>query len=263
MQADANITKIKNIFYSVKFFHNTLHLSDPTQNVLATEMLEAGKRLCRKTIKKKNPLKTEHIKAIYSKFTANGPMNLQDLRTFTMIVLGFCGFLRYAELSAILFGDIRFCGTYIKIFIEESKTDIYRDGKWVTISASGKQTCPVKNLTTYLERTKITEEGDLFKFIFRGISKSKKSEKLKRKNKPLSYTRTREIVMKTIKSIGLNEKSYCTHSLRSGGATLAANAGVPDRLFKRHGRWLSDKAKDMYVEDNLEELLSVTKLMGI
>ena len=70
-------------------------------------------------------------------------------------------------------------------------------------------------------------------------------------------------MMKTIKSIGLNEKSYCTHSLRSGGATLAANAGVPDRLFKRHGRWLSDKAKDMYVEDNLEELLSVTKLMGI
>ena len=29
-----------------------------------------------------------------------------------------------------------------------------------------------------------------------------------------------------------------THSLRSGGATAAANAGVPDRRFKRHGRTL-------------------------
>ena len=38
-----------------------------------------------------------------------------------------------------------------------------------------------------------------------------------------------------------------THSLRSGGASAAANAGVPDRLFKRHGRWLSDSAKDGYV----------------
>ena len=27
-----------------------------------------------------------------------------------------------------------------------------------------------------------------------------------------------------------------TPSLRSGVATAAANAGVPDRLFKRHGR---------------------------
>ena len=27
-----------------------------------------------------------------------------------------------------------------------------------------------------------------------------------------------------------------THSLRSGGALAAANAGVPDRLFKRHDR---------------------------
>ena len=70
----------------------------------------------------------------------------------------------------------------MKVFIEESKTDICRKGKWVTISASGKQT--FKNLTTYLERTKITEEGDLFKFIFRGISKSKKSENLKGRTNP-------------------------------------------------------------------------------
>ena len=34
------------------------------------------------------------------------------------------------------------------------------------------------------------------------------------------------------------------HSLRAGGATAAANAGVPDRLFKRHGRWKSESAKE-------------------
>ena len=30
------------------------------------------------------------------------------------------------------------------------------------------------------------------------------------------------------------------HSLRAGGATSAANAGIADRLFKRHGRWASE-----------------------
>ncbi|KAL5497418.1 hypothetical protein EMCRGX_G013885 [Ephydatia muelleri] len=41
------------------------------------------------------------------------------------------------------------------------------------------------------------------------------------------------------------------HSLRAGGATAAANAGVPDRLFKRHGRWKSESAKDGYVKDSV------------
>ena len=56
---------------------------------------------------------------------------------------------------------------------------------------------------------------------------------------------------------------YGTHSMRSGGASVAANAGVPDRLFKRHGRWSSDKAKAVYVKDNVERLLSVTKSMCV
>ena len=48
-------------------------------------------------------------------------------------------------------------------------------------------------------------------------------------------------------------------SLRAGGASLAANKGIPDRLFKRHGRWKSDRATDGYVKDNLKMLLSLSK----
>ena len=49
------------------------------------------------------------------------------------------------------------------------------------------------------------------------------------------------------------------HSLRAGGATKAANAGVPDRLFKRHGRWKSEAAKDGYIKDAAEKCLEVSK----
>ena len=38
-----------------------------------------------------------------------------------------------------------------------------------------------------------------------------------------------------------------THSFRAGGATAAARAGVPDRLFQRHGRWKSEASKNMYI----------------
>ena len=32
------------------------------------------------------------------------------------------------------------------------------------------------------------------------------------------------------------------------GSTVAANTGVPNRLFKRHGRWRSENAEDGYVK---------------
>ena len=63
---------------------------------------------------------------------------------------------------------------------------------------------------------------------------------------------------------GLTDVSkIAVHSLRSGGATAAANAGVQDRMFKRHGRWVSENAKDGYAKDNLDSMLSVSKSLGI
>jgi len=47
-----------------------------------------------------------------------------------------------------------------------------------------------------------------------------------------------------------------------GGATAAAVARVPDRAFKRHGCWKSENAKDGYIEDSLEQQLSVTQNLG-
>ena len=58
----------------------------------------------------------------------------------------------------------------------------------------------------------------------------------------------------------MDPKLFGMHSLR---ATDAANAGVPGRLFKRHGRWRSESAKDGYVIDSVERRLSVSKSLGI
>ena len=64
-------------------------------------------------------------------------------------------------------------------------------------------------------------------------------------------------------NMGLNLSKFGLHSLRSRGAIAAANNGVPDRLFKRPGRWKSDKAKDGYVKDSISELLSVSLNLGL
>ena len=125
----------------------------------------------------------------------------------------------------------------------------------VYISASSK-ICPLKQLQYYLALAKIPENSE--EFIFRGLIRGKKFS-LRTKIKPISYSRIREIFIKVLKAVNLDWKKYGLHSLRSGGASLAAYNGMSDRLFKQHGKWKSDKAKDGYIEDSLESLLSVTK----
>ena len=50
-----------------------------------------------------------------------------------------------------------------------------------------------------------------------------------------SYTTIREAVLQKIEAIGLDKQQYGRHSLRAGGASAAAKAGMFDRMFKRHG----------------------------
>ena len=122
--------------------------------------------------------------------------------------------------------------------------------------------CPTKIVRLYLAKCGIT---DTFsdEFLFRAIANGRGYEKLRKTNKALSYTRVREILLTALKGIGLDVKLFGTHSLRSGGATEAANAGVPDRLFKKHGRWRSESAKDGYVKDNVQQLLRVSRSLGL
>ena len=62
------------------------------------------------------------------------------------------------------------------------------------------------------------------KRVFRGISKTKLGDKLKKKKgSGLSYSRARELLLGKMKSMGMNPTLFGMHSLRAGGATAAAN----------------------------------------
>ena len=74
-----------------------------------------------------------------------------------------------------------------------------------------------------------------------------------RKSGGQSYSRLRELLLQRISQLGMDPQLFGMHSLRADGAMAAASAGVPDRLFKRHGRWRSESAKDSYVRDSLEK----------
>ncbi|CAC5388831.1 unnamed protein product [Mytilus coruscus] len=95
------------------------------------------------------------------------------------------------------------------------------------------------------------------------VFKSRNSFSLRKKNVCLSYTRTREIVSTDLAEFGCSINDFGLQSCRAGRATAAAQNDISGRLFKMHGRWKSDRAKDGYMLENLQKRLSVSKNLGI
>ena len=103
---------------------------------------------------------------------------------------------------------------------------------------TNRKTCPFKILQAHIKLLNTSPSSD--DHIFRGLTFYKKSRsyRLRKANKLLSYSAARSIVLDAFESIGLPKSKFGLHSLRAGGASAAANSGVPDRLFTRHGRWV-------------------------
>ena len=70
-------------------------------------------------------------------------------------------------------------------------------------------------------------------------------------------------MLEAFKDIVPDISAIGTHSLRSSGATAAAKFNTGVRLFKGHGRWASESAKDGYVQDCLSSRLSISKALSI
>ncbi|XP_067681328.1 integrase/recombinase xerD homolog, partial [Haliotis asinina] len=252
---------IMNAVYGIRWAHRVAGLPDPCQHDLIKNITEAARRCYSDPLKKKEPIDVVILEKLVVRF-GREDCSLLDLRFLTMSILSYAGFFRFSEVSSIRRSDISFHEGYVRIFIEKSKTDVYRDGRFIVVAASGSKLCPVRMLHRYISLANIKE--DSHEFIFRQVSYCKKQRiYVLRGNKPISYTRTREIFREKCHEIGIDVNSFGLHSFRAGGATAAANAGVPDRLFKRHGRWVSDTAKDGYVKDDIKELLSVTSMLGL
>lgn len=80
----------------------------------------------------------------------------------------------------------------------------------------------------------------------------------------LSYSRLRDTFMELLKPITKEEtKSFGLHSLRSGGATAAANNNISDRLIGKHGRWASSSNRDKYIKDSNTSRYSISKALGL
>lgn len=244
-------------FYGIKWMHNTCGCKSPTDCTIVVNVLEAAKRLLSKPVGKKEPITVDILLAMYKRIYQDN--NLKSQRIIVACLLAFAGFMRSSELLTLSVCDIMFADSYVALFIESSKTDKYRDGAWILIAKTATCLCPVMNLQKYLKWSGLGGDS----YVFCNICKTSKGYKVRKCIKPLSYTSLRENFLEAIAPHVDDISKYCLHSLRSGGATAAANRGIKDRMFKRHGRWSSENAKDGYIKDDLHNLLSVSLSLGL
>ena len=249
---------VSSSLYSIKWAHSLKNCTDPTNNAFVRNLLESAKRSQTKHSTKKQPFTSESLISLCMKYADSTDVLI--VRDLCMIVLGFSAFLRYDEISNIHCNDVTIYDDYFSLYIHKSKTDQYRFGNEIVVSKGISAACPHAMLTRYLA---LTEQSLMSHFyLFRPCFRSEGVSRLVSVDKPLSYTRARECLVSRLKEVA-GDLNLGLHSLRSGGATAAANAGVNDRCLKRHGRWKSETSKDGYAADSLERRLEVTKMLGL
>ena len=69
-------------------------------------------------------------------------ISLINLRTILIFVSSFKGFLRFSEVLKLKHCDIIINKTFLSIFVEKSKLDVYWEWSWVYLTKLDTAQCP-------------------------------------------------------------------------------------------------------------------------
>ena len=254
MQSAQTYSVVKAFSAAVSFFHRAVGASTPCDSELVRAVRGAAHRSLPSGEGKKAPLQFSHLQRIVGHCARPGAP-LSDLWMAVWAVFGFFGFFRYSDLARI---QVEFCFVTeagVRVFLESRKNDQFREGSWIFMSANpGDQVCPVGLARRWLAESGLqpAEGQALFPQVVEGGVSGQG---------PAPYSGVRDHFRSTLSLLGVPPAAFGTHSLRSGGATLAANCGIQDRLWREHGGWRSEKCALGYVQTAASAKLAVTAAM--
>lgn len=252
---------IESAFYGLKWAHKVANFRDPTLHPTVKLIVEAVRRTHGRKRVPKEPMTSERLKFL-TRSVKSQKLTPKGARFLCMATLAFAGFLRFSELASIRRSDISLSENYFTVSIHSCKNDVYRQGNIVTVVKGISVACPLRNLSNYLRLIGLFDKPKSQSFLFRQLNRVS-SKIFTAKNVPMSYASARNDLHFFLLRAGLNPMIYGWHSFRSGGASTAAANNVPDRLFKRHGRWRSETAKDCYVKESSFHLEAVSRSLNL
>jgi len=188
--------------------------------------------------KGKSPALIEDIRMMVDVLVNIG--GIKALRDRTLLLIGFAGALRRAELVALNVEDIEETREGLVATIRKSKTDQEGRGRKIAIPYGTRfETCPVRTYKQWLDESKITT-GPVFRRM--NVTHRLYPERLSDKG-------VARIVKYAAKLAGLDPNQYSGHSLRAGFATTAARAGASERSIMEQTGHKSLVVMRRYIRD--------------
>ena len=170
--------------------------------------------------KAKKPLLINHLKQIIDVIDKENEPDIKKLRNKTLLLIGFSGGFRRNELVSLDIEDVDFVFEGVKISLKKSKTDQFAEGYVKGIPHfENSLYCPVNSLKRWIDALKI-KQGP----IFTRFSKGSKITRVRLTDQTVAL-----IIKEYLLKVGIDNKNYSGHSLRSGFATSAAEAGAEER----------------------------------
>lgn len=168
----------------------------------------------------KAPAHIDHIRAMVRALDV-GPLGLRDR---ALLLVGFAGAFRRAELVSLDREDAEFTSEGMVLTLRRSKTDQEAEGRKIAIPyGSNVATCPVHALQVWLEWSGITVGP-----LFHSINRHGQMQPGRLSGKAVAL-----IVKKHAERCGMDADTFAGHSLRAGFATTAGRAGVEERDIMR------------------------------
>ena len=219
---DAKMSTLRRRLVSIGVIHRLKGHYLDTKHPIIIENLMGIKRKKGSYQKGKKPILINHLKLIIDEIDkdTSDETGIRKLRDKTIILLGFAGGFRRIELISIDYEDLEFVAEGVKIFIRKSKTDQFGEGMIKGLPYfTNQQYCPVWHLKKWLEISEI-KSGPIFRRFSKGLNLGKNR---------LTDQSVALFLKKYLSNAGIENQNYSGHSLRSGFATVSAEAGADER----------------------------------
>ena len=249
---NVKVSTIKRRLVSIGVIHKMKGYYLDTKHPVIIENLMGIKR--RKGVKQKakKPLLINDLKQIINVINKQKDPDIKKLRNKALLLIGFSGGFRRNELVSIDLEDVEFVFEGLKITLKKSKTDQFGEGFTKGIPHfENSLYCPVNNLKKWLNISKI-KKGP----IFTKFSKGSKITNIRLSDQSVAL-----IIKEYLIKSGINSENYSGHSLRSGFATSAAEAGAEERsIMSMTGHKSTDMVRRYIKEANLFKNNALNKI---
>ena len=239
LSKSSKFSTLKRRLASISVIHRISGHYIDVKHPIITENLMGIKRAKGSYQKSKKPILINELKSIIDVIDQD-KNEKNKLRNKALILVGFAGGFRRSELVAIEFEDVEFVSEGIKIFGKRSKTDQSGEGMMKGLPYFSTQNyCPVVSLKNWFEKSEI-KSGKIFDISDKSVALT---------------------VKKYTSLAGLDSNKFSGHSLRSGFATSAADAGAEERsIMATTGHKTTQMVRRYIQEANLFKNYALNKI---